>query len=184
MAPPIAAPSPRLIWMDLEMTGLNPETDHILEIATIITDNDLSLIQQGPCLVIHQDEGTLNRMDEWNQKQHRKSGLLPKVRASDIGTSQAEALTLAFIKKLIPPREGVLCGNSIWQDRRFIARHMPALDQYLHYRMLDVSSVKILSKLWFKELPHFEKKEAHRALDDIEESIRELIYYRQNIFRS
>ena len=172
----------QLIWMDLEMTGLNPDTDHILEIATIITDNQLHILHEGPVLSIHQDKRILDQMDQWNQTQHGKSGLIEKVLQSGIKTKEAESRTLDFISPLIEPGAGILCGNSIWQDRRFIAQHMPRLDAYLHYRMLDVSSVKILKNMWFPKA-HFPKKSPHRALDDITQSIEELRYYRRLIFK-
>lgn len=176
-------PSPpcQLIWLDMEMTGLDPEEHKILEIATVITDKDLNIIHEGPELIIHQNETELSKMDAWNQSHHGKSGLTERVRSSELSTKEAEALTLEFIRPLIRPNTGILSGNSIWQDRRFIHKHMPALDQYLHYRMLDVSSIKILTQLWY-EKPPFPKTEAHRALDDIKESIEELRFYRRHIF--
>ena len=169
-----------LIWMDLEMTGLNPDVDVILEIATIITDDELNVVDKATPLVIHQSDHTLNQMDEWNQTHHGRSGLIDKVRSSTLNTEDAETRTLDFIKQYIKPSTGILAGNSIWQDRRFIIKHMPQLDQYMHYRMLDVSTVKILKGLWYPDLgKDFKKKESHRALDDIEESIAELSHYRQ-----
>ena len=172
----------KLVWMDLEMTGLNPDKDLILEIATIITGPDLEIIAHGPQLVINQSEDVLKGMNEWNTNHHTKSGLIDKVMASTVTTEQAEQKTLAFIQQYVPEGTGILAGNSIWQDRRFIIKHMAKIDQYLHYRMLDVSSVKILAKLWY-ETKSFSKEGTHRALADIEESIKELKYYQSKIFR-
>ena len=171
----------RLVWMDLEMTGLVPDKDHILEIATIITNNDLKTIAYGPELVIHQDQKILDAMDDWNQNHHRKSGLFEKVQQSKTSLEEAEAKTLEFIKAHVEENKGILAGNSIWQDRRFIIKHMPQIDKYLHYRLLDVSTVKILANSWYKLEP-FSKKETHRARIDIEESIQELSYYKKKCF--
>lgn len=184
MAPPTTQKH-TLIWMDLEMTGLNPETDVILEIATIITDDQLEIVDKATPLVIHQPQETLNQMDEWNQTHHGRSGLIDKVKASALTIQEAESETLQFIKKYVKPSTGILAGNSIWQDRRFIIRHMPQLDQYMHYRMLDVSTIKILKGLWYPDLQiDLRKKETHRALDDIEESITELTHYRKHLFQN
>ncbi|NRA43746.1 MAG: oligoribonuclease [Oligoflexales bacterium] len=172
----------RLVWMDLEMTGLIPEHDKILEIATIITNSDLDIIAHGPELVIHQDNKVLEAMDEWNQTHHKKSGLIERVQQSSTSSLEAEAETLEFIKTHVKEKKGILAGNSIWQDRRFIIKHMPKIDQYLHYRLLDVSTIKILANSWY-QLEPFRKKEAHRAKTDIEESIGELKFYKEKCFK-
>ncbi|MBR0459049.1 MAG: oligoribonuclease [Victivallales bacterium] len=171
-----------LIWIDMEMTGLNPETDSILEIATLITDNDLRIVAEGPVLAVHQSDEVLASMNEWCIEHHTASGLVDRVRESRIDTAQAEALTLDFVKQWVPEKKSPLCGNSVGQDRRFLYKYMPALQSYLHYRTLDVSTVKILAQRWFPTLPPFEKKECHLALDDIRESIAELAYYRKHLF--
>jgi oligoribonuclease len=172
-----------LIWIDLEMTGLKPDTDHIIEIATIVTDRDLNLIAEGPNLAIHQPDITLAGMDEWNQRQHRASGLLARVKASTITTGQAEQRTLAFLTALVAPGVSPMCGNSICQDRRFLARQMPALEKFFHYRNLDVSTLKELARRWAPAVSDgFMKTGAHLALADIQESIRELRHYRATLF--
>lgn len=172
-----------LVWMDLEMTGLDPDQDVILEIATIITNNALAEVAVGPELAIAAPEAKLAVMDEWNQTHHRDSGLLERVRRSTVTVAAAERLTLAFVKQHVEARAAPLCGNTIWQDRRFLARHMPALEQHFHYRNVDVSSVKELAQRWRPELVEgFKKKNEHRALADIRESIAELAYYRQRRF--
>lgn len=172
----------RLVWMDLEMTGLAPEKDQILEIATIITNTDLETIAHGPEIVINQDNKILEAMDEWNQTHHKKSGLIDRVQQSTVTVQEAEATTLDFIKKHVEKDHGILAGNSIWQDRRFIIRHMPRIDEYLHYRLLDVSTVKLLANSWYQHQP-FQKTESHRAKTDIEESIQELIFYKEKCFK-
>ena len=172
-----------LVWMDLEMTGLDPDKDAIIEIATIITDSDLNVVAEGPEIAIHQEPERFALMDDWNKEQHTKSGLWQKVLNSKISISEAEAETLAFIKRFVGPKESPLCGNSIWQDRRFIYKHMPLVDAYLHYRMIDVSTVKELSRRWYGENGKFTKdKGLHRALEDIRESVEELKFYRQKLF--
>jgi oligoribonuclease len=175
----------KLVWMDLEMTGLDPERERIIEIATIVTDGELNVLAEGPELVLHQPESVLEAMDEWNRKHHGDSGLVDRVRASTIADAEAEARILAFVAEHAGPREAPLAGNSIHQDRRFIARYMPALDAYLHYRMVDVSTVKELVARWYPEIyakrPH--KHASHRALEDIRESIEELRYYRAAAFK-
>jgi oligoribonuclease len=172
-----------LIWIDLEMTGLRPEIDVILEIATVVTDKELNIVAEGPNLAIHQPESALAGMDDWNQKQHGGSGLLARVRASSITTEQAEARTLEFLAPLVKAGSSPICGNSICQDRRFLYRHMPRLEKFFHYRHLDVSTLKELARRW---APHvvdsFVKTGAHLASSDIHESIRELIHYRKSLF--
>lgn len=173
-----------LIWIDLEMTGLDTQNDVIIEIATIVTDSELNIIAEGPVLAIHQKDETLNNMDEWNTKQHGKSGLIQRVKDSSITEQQAEAQTIEFLKQHVAERASPMCGNSICQDRRFLARCMPELEAYFHYRNLDVSSLKELAKRWAPQiLKGYEKKGNHLALDDIKESIEELSYYRQHFIK-
>jgi oligoribonuclease len=173
-----------LVWIDLEMTGLDPETDHILEIATIVTDGELNILALGPELVIHQSEEVLSSMNEWCIKQHGESGLTEKVRNSQVSLKEAEKLTLKFIRKLTGRAKVPLCGNSIGQDRMFLIKYMPKVIQHLHYRLVDVSTIKELSSRWYPNLPRFAKKTTHRALEDIQESIGELKYYREKLFIS
>ena len=175
-----------IVWMDLEMTGLEPDRDRIIEMATIVTDADLKVIAEGPELVIHQPDDALDAMDEWNRTHHGASELTERVRASTVTEAEAEARTVAFLRGLCEERSAPLAGNSIHQDRRFIARYMHDLDAFLHYRMIDVSTIKELAKRWFpKDLERMpRKRNSHRALDDIRESIAELRYYRRNLFRS
>jgi len=173
-----------LVWIDLEMTGLEPDRDVIIEIATIVTDSRLGVIAEGPVLAIHQPEAVLATMDEWNQKQHGGSGLIERVRASEVDVAAAEAQTLAFLEAYLPAGKSPMCGNSICQDRRFLARWMPKLEAWFHYRNLDVSTLKELARRWRPQLPEgFKKAGSHRALDDIRESIRELRYYRDHLLR-
>lgn len=173
-----------LVWMDLEMTGLNPEHDHIIEIATIVTDSDLNIIEEGPVMAIHQDDALLDGMDEWNTKHHNASGLVERVKESTIDEAEAEKATLAFIKKHVDIHRSPLCGNSIHQDRRFIVKYMPKLEYYFHYRCLDVSTLKILAHLWAPQIVTGLTKEAeHRALQDIRDSIDELRYYREHFIK-
>ena len=168
-----------LVWIDLEMTGLDPDRDRIIEIATIITDRQLETLAIGPVLAIHQGEASLCAMDEWNRATHKQTGLIERVRTSTISESEAERATLDFIKGHVAPNSSPLCCNSICQDRRFLYRHMPELEQYLHYRHLDVSTLKELASFWRPELLEgFKKRSKHRALEDIQESIEELRYYR------
>ena len=168
-----------LIWIDLEMSGLKPETDHILEIATIVTDKDLNIIAEGPSLVVHQPDAVLESMDEWCTTHHGASGLTERVRNSDVALIDAEQQTLAFIQQWVAEGASPLCGNSIWQDRRFLIKYMPSIDAYCHYRNIDVSTLKELAARWRPEiLDGVNKKGSHRALDDIIESIEELRYYR------
>ncbi|MGD9889120.1 MAG: oligoribonuclease [Halothiobacillaceae bacterium] len=173
----------RLIWIDLEMTGLEPERDVIIEIATLVTDEQLNILAEGPTLAIHQSESVLAGMDEWNQTHHSASGLLERVRSSPHQMTDAEQLTLDFLKTWSDKRSSPMCGNSICQDRRFLARHMPNLEDFFHYRNLDVSTIKELARRWYPNVPKFEKAGAHRALDDIRASLDELRYYRETILR-
>jgi oligoribonuclease len=173
-----------LIWLDLEMTGLNPFTDRILEIATVVTDQDLRILAEGPVIAVHQPEDVLADLDEWNRSHHGASGLLERVRISPWDEAGAEAQTLAFLAEHVPAGASPLCGNSICQDRRFLARCMPRLDAYCHYRNLDVSTLKILALRWAPEIASsFKKNGKHQALDDIRESIAELKHYRQHLLR-
>ena len=172
-----------LVWIDCEMTGLDPATDVLLEIATIITSYDLEIIARGPVFAIRQSEARLERMDAWNQRTHKKSGLLDRVREEGVTVAEAEKQTLAFVKKYCYARTAPLCGNSIGQDKRFLARYMPQLHDFLHYKVVDVSSIKVLISEWYGgKYASPKKQELHRALADIEESIAELDYYRQNVF--
>jgi oligoribonuclease len=175
----------KLVWMDLEMTGLDSDRDVIIEMATLITDIELNVIAEGPEIVIRRSQDLFETMDSWNREHHTKSGLWAKVVSSDVRQEQAETMTIEFIKQHVGPRESPLCGNSIWQDRRFIAKHMKNLDSYLHYRLVDVSSVKLLGKIWYpaESEKSSDKKSSHRALDDIKESIEELKFYRKLIFK-
>lgn len=174
-----------LVWLDMEMTGLDPTKERIIEIATIITDGNLVELGVGPELVIHQDDAVLAAMDDWNRTHHKASGLTQRVKESTVTDADAEAQTLAFIAQHVGAKDRpVLAGNSIHQDRRFIRRYMPKLDTRLHYRMVDVSTIKELARRWFPALIAKQpaKKDTHRALDDIRESIDELRYYRANVF--
>ncbi|MBJ7551784.1 oligoribonuclease [Marinomonas ostreistagni] len=172
-----------LIWIDLEMTGLEPETDTIIEIATIVTDKDLNVLGRGPNLAVHQDKVVMDAMDEWCTTHHGQSGLTERVLNSDISMTEAEAQTIAFLEQFVPPGKSPICGNSVGQDRRFLYRYMPKLEAYFHYRYIDVSTIKELAKRWKPEaLDGFEKKGAHLALDDIIESIEELKHYRKTMF--
>jgi oligoribonuclease len=169
-----------LIWIDLEMTGLDPLQERIIEIATVVTDSELNVLAEGPSIAIHQPEQLLQDMDEWNTNQHGKSGLTERVRKSSITEAQAEATTLDFLKQWVPEGVSPMCGNSIGQDRRFLVRYMPKLASYFHYRNLDVSTLKELVKRWKPELMNgFSKKGSHLAMDDIHDSIQELAYYRK-----
>ncbi len=173
-----------LIWIDLEMTGLNPEQHRIIEIATVITDKELSVLAEGPVFAIHQADDVLAVMDEWNTRQHTSSGLSERVRTSQISEQEAEQRTLEFIRQHVDHGASPICGNSICQDRRFLIRYMPELAAYFHYRNLDVSTLKILAKLWLPEIGNrFEKKSVHLALADIHDSIRELRFYREQFFK-
>ncbi len=173
-----------LVWMDLEMTGLDPFRDQIIEIATIVTDDQLEILAKGPVTAIHQPEHVLAAMDEWNRQHHGNSGLLARVRASDYDEQRAERETLAFLERHVPAKKSPLCGNSICQDRRFLARCMPRLESYFHYRNLDISSLKILAQRWAPQVAEsFSKESKHLALEDIKESIAELRHYREHLLR-
>lgn len=169
-----------LIWIDLEMTGLNPEVDRIIEIATIVTDSYLNIVAEGPNLAVKQSDQLLAGMDAWNTKHHTDSGLIARVKASPLSEAAAEIQTLAFLSQYVDARVSPICGNSVWQDRRFLNRYMPGLEAFFHYRMIDVSSIKELARRWAKPLYEAHKKESkHLALDDVRDSIEELKYYRE-----
>ncbi|MCB1665750.1 MAG: oligoribonuclease [Pseudomonadales bacterium] len=173
-----------LIWIDLEMTGLVPESDRIIEIATLVTDSDLNVIAEGPVLAVKQSDAVLAGMDEWNQRTHGNSGLIERVRNSPVDEAAAEAQTLAFLQQFVDPGASPMCGNSICQDRRFLARYMPALEDFFHYRNLDVSTLKELAKRWSPEvLDSLYKRATHQAMDDIKDSIAELKHYREHFIR-
>jgi oligoribonuclease len=176
--------SQHLIWIDLEMTGLNPDADVIIEIATIVTDKNLNIVAQGPVLAVHQSNEALAAMDEWNQTHHGQSGLIDRVKASTINNAEAELLTIEFLKLWVPENTSPICGNSISQDRRFLYRYMPKLEAYFHYRSIDVSTLKELAARWAPEVKDgFNKESTHQALDDIIESIEELRYYREHFIK-
>lgn len=178
----MSQPSDNLIWIDLEMTGLDSQTDHILEIATIVTDSELNILAEGPVIAIHQPAGVLDHVDDWNRHYHGKSGLLDRCRQSTISLREAELATLEFLKPLVGFKKSPMCGNSICQDRRFMARLMPELENHFHYRNLDVSTLKELARRWYPDkVP--EKQNDHTALADIRASIAELRHYRTNIFK-
>jgi oligoribonuclease len=174
-----------LIWIDLEMTGLDPAIDRILEIATIVTDSQLQVVAEGPNLVIHQPEIILESMNEWCVKTHTATGLVQRIRDSRITEIRAEAETLSFLQQYVTENTSPICGNSVWQDRRFLDRYMPQLAQFFHYRQLDVSTLKVLAGHWAPNLlKEFTKKNTHLALDDIRESIAELKYYKDHFIKS
>ncbi len=173
-----------LVWIDLEMTGLDPATDRIIEIATVVTDAHLHVVAEGPVLAIHQDDATLGAMDEWNRTTHGASGLIGRVRGSRLTVGDAERETLEFLRRHAVAGASPMCGNSICQDRRFLAREMPALERFFHYRNLDVSTLKELARRWAPDVfAGVQKSSAHLALDDIRDSIRELEHYRRNFLR-
>jgi oligoribonuclease len=172
-----------LVWIDLEMTGLNPFTDKILEVATVITDSQLDILADGPVFAIYQPQEVLDAMDQWNLEQHRQSGLLERVQQSTCTCRQAELETLAFLRQWVDNRVSPMCGNSVWHDRRFLARFMPELEHYFHYRNIDVSTVKELALRWAPNLAKFNKESRHLALDDIRESIAELKHYGDNFIK-
>jgi oligoribonuclease len=174
-----------LIWIDMEMTGLKPESDKIIEIALVVTDAALATVAEAPVLVVHQDDATLAAMDAWNQSTHGRTGLIDKVKASTLAEGEAESRMLDFLRALVPARASPMCGNTICQDRRFLARWMPALEDYFHYRNLDVSSLKELCRRWRPEIARgWIKQGKHEALADIYESIEELRYYREHFVRA
>ena len=180
--PTIARDDDRLVWLDMEMTGLNPLSDHIIELAIVITDKNLNTIAEAPVWVVHQSDEVLNGMDAWNQKTHGNSGLIEKVRASTLTEAQVEQAALDFIKRYIGPSKSPMCGNSIGQDRRFMANYMPTLEKYFHYRNLDVSTLKELARRWYPRVyDGYKKQTRHTALADVYESIDELKYYRETI---
>ena len=172
-----------LVWVDMEMTGLIPEVDRVIEIATIVTDSHLNVLAEGPVIAIKQPDAALEAMDEWNTRTHSASGLVERVRSSAVSEQMASDITLDFLREWVPEGMSPMCGNSICQDRRFMARHMPALEKYFHYRNLDVSTLKILAQRWRPDLPDLPKQGAHQALADIRESIEELRHYRTHFLR-
>ena len=183
-APILTCHDDNLIWVDMEMTGLNPDTDRIIEVAVVVTDPQLTVRVEGPVLAIHQSDAVLAGMDAWNQNTHGKSGLTDRVRASTVDEAQASKAIIAFLKKYVPAGKSPMCGNTICQDRRFMARGMPELEAYFHYRNLDVSTLKELARRWRPELVSaFKKQQAHTALADIQESIDELRHYREHFLR-
>ena len=181
---PISKDETRLIWIDMEMTGLDPMNDRVLEIAAVITDSELNVVAEGPVLVVHQSDERLDAMDNWNKSTHGKSGLIQKVKASALTDETVEAQMLEFLQQYLPSGKSPMCGNSICQDRRFMARYMPKLESFFHYRNLDVSTLKELCKRWKPEVHKgFQKKSKHTALADIYESIDELRYYRETFIK-
>jgi oligoribonuclease len=173
-----------LIWLDMEMSGLSPETDCILEVALVVTDAQLNTVAEAPVLVVHQSDAVLDGMDNWNKGTHGKSGLIDKVKASLLGDAEVEARMIDFLQQHVGAGKSPMCGNSICQDRRFLARHMPKLEAYFHYRNLDVSTIKELARRWRPELyDGFKKENRHEALSDIYESINELKYYREHFMK-
>ncbi|MFN4235990.1 MULTISPECIES: oligoribonuclease [Vogesella] len=173
-----------LIWLDMEMTGLNPDTDRIIEVAMIITDSQLNVVAESPVIAVHQPDSVLDAMDDWNKNTHGKSGLIARVKASTVGEAEAEAQLLAFLEQYVPARKSPMCGNTICQDRRFMARWMPKLEEHFHYRNLDVSTLKELCRRWRPEIAKgVVKKGKHEALADILESIEELRYYREHFLK-
>lgn len=172
-----------LIWIDLEMTGLDTDNDVIIEIATLVTDKNLNVLAEGPEIAVHQPDAALAAMDEWNTRTHTESGLVERVRQSTCTLAQAEAQTIAFLEQYVEPGMSPMCGNSICQDRRFLHRGMPKLERFFHYRNLDVSTIKELARRWQPEvLEHLSKESKHQAMDDIKESVAELQYYREKVF--
>jgi oligoribonuclease len=172
-----------LIWVDLEMTGLDTNNDYIIEIATIVTDPQLNILAEGPVVAIHQPDAILDQMDDWNTRQHNQSGLVERIQKSPYDVAEAETMTLEFLEKFVPPGKSPMCGNSICQDRRFMHRLMPKLEEYFHYRNLDVSTIKEIMKRWAPEKEAYNKQGTHLAMDDIRDSIAELKYYREQVFK-
>jgi len=174
----------RLVWIDLEMTGLDITKESIIEIATVVTDGELNILAQGPNLAVHVSDELLENMDEWNTSHHTASGLVDRVKNESVSVQEAEAQTLEFLKKWVPKGKAPLCGNSVWNDKKFMEKEMPDLVDYLHYRMIDVSTVKELARRWYPHVERYEKKGAHLALDDILESIEELKHFRTRVFQN
>lgn len=172
-----------LFWVDLEMTGLDEERDHIIEIASIVTDSDLNVVAEGPVIAIHQPQEVLDLMDDWNQNTHGQSGLIDRIKVSSINLAEAEKMTYDFLSQWIVEKSSPLCGNSIGTDRRFLKKYMPTIDAYLHYRNVDVSSFKEMIKRWYPDGQSYAKQNTHKALDDIRESIEELKFYRENYIK-
>ena len=173
-----------LIWIDLEMTGLEPQSDVIIEIATIVTDKELNILAEGPMIAVHQSDDLLNGMDEWCTNQHGKSGLTQRVKDSAVNEAGAEQQTIDFLEQWVPAGKSPMCGNSICQDRRFLANYMPTLEEFFHYRNLDVSTIKELSARWAPEVYRgFKKDSSHLAMDDIKDSINEMLYYREHALK-
>jgi oligoribonuclease len=172
----------RMVWIDLEMTGLDIERESIIEIATVITDSELNIVAEGPNLAIRVNEELLAGMDDWNTRHHHGSGLVERIHNEGVKVEDAEQQTIEFLKQWIEPGTAPLCGNSVWNDRQFLAKEMPTLLEMLHYRMVDVSTIKELSRRWYPDVSRYNKKGAHRALDDILESVEELRYFREEIF--
>jgi len=172
-----------LIWIDLEMTGLDTDNDLIIEVATIVTDPQLNILEEGPIVAIYQADEILNQMDEWNTRQHNQSGLVERIKKSPYDIAEAEGLTLAFLEKFVPKGKSPMCGNSICQDRRFMHRLMPKLEAYFHYRNLDVSTIKEITKRWAPKQEDYAKQGNHLAMDDIRDSINELKFYREHVFK-
>lgn len=173
----------RMVWMDLEMTGLDLSSESIIEIATVITDGQLNVLATGPNLAIAVPQELLDGMDEWNTRHHHQSGLVERILTQGVSLDEAEKATLAFLKEWVDPKTAPLCGNSIWNDRQFLAKEMPSLLDHLHYRMIDVSTLKELIRRWYPQVPRFPKKGAHLALDDALESIEELRYFREHVLK-
>ena len=172
----------RMVWIDLEMTGLDIEKESIIEIATVITDSELKILAHGPNLAVKVSEELIAGMDDWNTKHHHQSGLVYRIRTEGVSIKDAEQQTLAFLKQWVDEKSAPLCGNSVWNDRRFLDKEMPLVAEFLHYRMVDVSTVKELARRWYPDIPRYPKKLSHLALDDILESIEELEYFRNQIF--
>ncbi len=185
--PPPGAVRPNemnLVWIDMEMTGLDPDNDRVIEIAAIVTDAELNILAEGPVFAIHQSDAVLDKMDAWNKGTHGRSGLIEKVRASTVTEAEASAQMISFLRQYVPAGKSPMCGNSICQDRRFMARHMPELEHFFHYRNVDVSTIKELCRRWKPELiSGFKKHQMHTALADILESVEELRYYREHFIR-
>ena len=173
----------RMVWIDLEMTGLDIKQDRIIEIATLVTDGELNLIAEGPNLAVHVSDDAIAGMDEWNTTHHHRSGLVDRIRSEGVSVEDAQARTLAFLEEHVQPNTAPLCGNSVWNDKRFLEKEMPDIVAFLPYRMIDVSTVKEPARRWYPEVPRYEKKGAHLALDDIRESVEELRHFRERVFR-